>query len=189
MKLLAFVLAAGVLCSFPALADVTAGASKSASCTTCHGIDGNSTAAAYPNLAGQTREYLAKQMSDLKEGRRASPVMSTMIQIMSPEDINDLAEYYSVQVPQPNSFRSDPAKAARGKQLTIERNCVSCHQSGFKGLGVIPRLSRQQFNYTVKQLKDFRDGMRTNDGGMMAPSVKDLTDDQIREIAHYINTL
>ena len=189
MKLLAIALATGVLCSFPALADVTAGVRKSASCTTCHGNDGNSAAAAYPNLAGQTKEYLVKQMTDLKEGRRVSQVMSTMIQIMSPEDINDLSEYFSVQVPQQNSFRSDLEKAAKGKQLTIDLKCTSCHQTNFKGLGVIPRVSRQQFNYTVKQLKDFRDGVRTNDGGLMTPYVKDLTDDQIREIAHYINTL
>ena len=67
MKLLAIALATGVLCSFPALADVTAGMRKSASCTTCHGNDGNSAAAAYPNLAGQTKEYLIKQMTDLRK--------------------------------------------------------------------------------------------------------------------------
>jgi cytochrome c553 len=189
MKLLAIALATGVLCSFPALADVAAGIRKSASCTTCHGNDGNSAAAAYPNLAGQTKEYLVKQMTDLKEGRRVSQVMTTMIQIMTPEDINDLSEYFSVQVPQRNSFTSNPEKAAAGQKLAVEGKCTICHQPSLKGLGVIPRISRQQFNYTVKQLKDFRDGVRTNDGGLMTPIVKDLTDDQIREIAHYLNTL
>ena len=67
--------------------------------------------------------------------------------------------------------------------------CTTCHQTNFKGVGVIPRVSRQQYNYTVKQLKDFRDGVRTNDNGLMSPNTKDLTDDQIKSLVHYLSTL
>jgi cytochrome c553 len=188
MKLLALALVAVILPG-SALADIAAGLQKSASCTTCHGNDGNSAAAAYPNLAGQTAEYLVKQMTDLKEGRRKSPVMSPMIQIMTPEDIRDLADYFSAQVPSASSFRPDPDRVAEGKKLAVEGKCTACHQTNFKGLGLMPRVSRQQYNYTVKQLKDFRDGVRTNDNGMMAPNTKDLTDDQIKSLAHYLSTL
>jgi cytochrome c553 len=188
MKSLALALVAVILpCS--ALADMTAGLKKSASCTTCHGNDGNSAAAAYPNLAGQTAEYLVKQMMDLKEGRRVSQVMSPMITIMTPEDIRDLADYFSAQVPSASSFRTDPDRVAEGKKIAAEGKCTSCHQTNFKGLGPIPRVSRQQYNYTVKQLKDFRDGVRTNDNGLMAPYAKDLTDDQIKSLVHYLSTL
>jgi len=38
-------------------------------------------------------------------------------------------------------------------------------------------------------LKDFRDGVRTNDNGTMAPISKNLTDDQIKAIVHYLSTL
>jgi cbb3-type cytochrome c oxidase subunit III len=188
MKLIALALVA-IVVPASAIADPTAGMKKSASCTTCHGNDGNSAAAAYPNLAGQTAEYLVKQMKDLKEGRRISQVMSTMIQIMSDQDIQDLAEYFSSNVPSASTFRTDPALVAEGKKLVDEAKCTSCHQSNFRGLKEIPRVSRQQYNYTVKQLKDFRDGVRTNDGGLMAPFAKNLTDDQIRAIVHYLSTL
>jgi cytochrome c553 len=188
MKLLALALVAAILpCS--ALADIAAGLKKSASCTTCHGNDGNSAAAAYPNLAGQTAEYLVKQMMDLKEGRRPNQIMSTMIQIMTDEDIRDLADYFSAQVPARSTFTVDPARVAEGKKIAAEAKCTTCHQTNFKGVGVIPRVSRQQYNYTVKQLKDFRDGVRTNDGGMMGPTTKDLTDDQIKSLVHYLSTL
>jgi len=50
----------------PVFADAAAGEKKTASCTTCHGNDGNSAAAAYPNLAGQTSAYLLKQLKDFK---------------------------------------------------------------------------------------------------------------------------
>jgi cbb3-type cytochrome c oxidase subunit III len=188
MKLIALALVA-IVVPASALADATAGMRKSASCTTCHGNDGNSAAAAYPNLAGQTAEYLVKQMRDLKEGRRVSQVMSTMIQIMSDQDIQDLADYFSANVPSASTFRTDPALVAEGKKLVDEAKCTSCHQSNFRGLKEIPRVSRQQYNYTVKQLKDFRDGVRTNDAGLMAPFAKNLTDDQIRAIVHYLSTL
>jgi cytochrome c553 len=41
----------------------------------------------------------------------------------------------------------------------------------------------------VKQLKDFRDRIRTNDAGNMAAYTRGLTDEQIDALAHYIATL
>ncbi len=183
IALLAFAVAA------PVFADAAAGEKKSASCTTCHGNDGNSAAAAYPNLAGQTSQYLFKQLKDFKEGRRKSVVMSPMVGFMSEQDMQDLADYFSIQNPQRGSFTSDPALVAEGKKIVQDLKCVSCHQTNFKGLNEFPRVTRQQYNYTVKQLKEFRDGVRTNDNGTMAPMAKTLTDDQIKAIAHYLSTL
>ena len=37
-------------------------------CGACHGTDGNSLAAANPNLAGQIPEYIVKQLSNFKPG-------------------------------------------------------------------------------------------------------------------------
>ena len=178
-----------LLLAMPALADATAGEKKSASCTTCHGNDGNSAAAAYPNLAGQTAPYLYKQLKDFKEGRRKSVVMSPMVGFMSDQDMQDLADYFSIQHPQRASFAPDPALAAEGKKITQELACVSCHQSNFKGLNEFPRVTRQQYNYTVKQLQDFRDGARSNDYGTMGPTTKNLTDEQFKAFVHYISTL
>ena len=45
-------------------------------CAACHGADGNSTNAQYPNLAQQTSRYLYLQLKDFKEGRRKDPLMS-----------------------------------------------------------------------------------------------------------------
>jgi len=173
----------------PVFADAAAGEKKTASCTTCHGNDGNSAAAAYPNLAGQTSAYLLKQLKDFKEGKRKSVVMSPMVGFMNDQDMQDLSDYFSIQNPQRASFTPDPALAAEGKKITQQLQCVSCHQPNFKGLNEFPRVTRQQYNYTVKQLKDFRDGVRTNDNGTMAPMAKNLTDDQIKAIVHYLSTL
>jgi cytochrome c553 len=187
LKLVICTLVAATLPSL-AFADAEAGRRKSASCTTCHGNDGNSAAAAYPNLAGQTAPYLYKQLKDFKEGRRKDQVMSTMVGFMTDEDMKDLADFFSVQSPAHGTFKADPELVAQGKKIAQELQCMACHQSNFKGLNEFPRVTRQQYNYTVKQLKDFRDGVRTNDNGSMA-IVKNLTDDQIKALAHYLSTL
>ncbi|MEO8009093.1 MAG: cytochrome c, partial [Betaproteobacteria bacterium] len=75
----------------------TAGAAKSDSCAHCHGTDGNSTASAYPSLAGQTREYLYRQIKAFKEGQRKNSMMSPAVVVLSDQDMQDLAQYFSEQ--------------------------------------------------------------------------------------------
>ncbi len=184
----AFVLAA-VLLPAAARADVTAGAQKSASCSTCHGNDGNSPSGVYPNLAGQSPQYLAKQLKDFKENRRPNAIMTTMVASLTDEDMHDLADFFASQAPNTTPYSADAAKIAAGKKIAEEVQCITCHLRNFKGAGEIPRVARQQFAYTTKQLKDFRDGVRTNDNGVMAPMTKNLTDEQIQALARYVGSL
>lgn len=163
-------------------------AAKSDSCAHCHGTDGNSTSSAYPSLAGQPREYLYRQMKDFKEGRRKNPMMSPSIGVLSEQDMQELADFFSSQNLVRSTFNADPAKAEQGRKIAQEVQCTACHQAGFKGLNDFPRLSRQKYPYIVKQLKDYRDGLRTNDNGLMAPVAKNLSDEQIEALAHYLAT-
>ena len=164
-------------------------AAKSDSCAHCHGTDGNSTSSAYPSLAGQTKDYLYRQMKDFKEGRRKNAMMTPSIGVLSEPDMQELAEYFSAQSIVRNKFEADPTKVEQGKKIAQESQCTACHQPGFKGLNEFPRLSRQKYPYLVKQLKDYRDGARTNDNGVMAPAAKNLSDDQIEALAHYLASL
>jgi cytochrome c553 len=45
-------------------------------CGACHGADGNSTSPAYPSLAGQHPEYLAKQLTEFRSGARKNAIMA-----------------------------------------------------------------------------------------------------------------
>jgi cytochrome c553 len=188
MKLdsLAFALAVILPCSTAA---GVALAAKSDSCAHCHGVDGNSSAGVYPTLAGQTKEYVYRQIKDFKEGRRKNSMMSPSVGILSDQDMLDLAEYFSAQNATRGSFKPEPALVAEGKKIADEAQCASCHQPGYKGLNEFPRLARQKYPYLVKQLKDFRDGTRTNDGGVMGPTTKNLTDEQIQALAQYLSSL
>jgi cytochrome c553 len=172
-----------------ALADAMRGAQLSASCAHCHGTDGNSSAAAYPNLAAQTKEYIYRQIQAFKEGRRADPQMSPMVGILSEQDMRDLGEFYNQQSPPRKRATTDAALSDKGKALAEQLQCATCHQPGYKGLSEFPRLARQKQPYLIKQLKAYRDGTRTNDDGVMAATAKNLSDEQIEALAHYLSGL
>jgi cytochrome c553 len=80
----------------PAPADVAAQAQRanaSIVCTSCHqeGFKGDST---QPRLAGQSRDYLAKTMTDFRTGARANnPGMTDLMKAVSESDIAALATY------------------------------------------------------------------------------------------------
>lgn len=77
------------------LADAVAGKEKSALCAGCHGSDGISLVDEIPNLAGQKEVYLVKVLGDYRSGTRKNPIMSSIAQGLSDDDIRDLAAYFS----------------------------------------------------------------------------------------------
>ena len=100
MKKLLFVLASALVSSFaPSLllaqGDAVAGQAKSALCSTCHGADGNSELSMNPKLAGQSANYIVKQLMDYKSGARANATMAAMVGNLSPQDMLDIAAWYS----------------------------------------------------------------------------------------------
>ncbi len=71
-------------------------------------------------------------------------------------------------------------------------SCVSCHKSDATGnpSQKSPRLVPQYSWYIIKQIKDIKEGKRT--GGevhKMMPFVKNLTDKDIEDIAHYLESI
>ena len=75
--------------------DLEAGRKKSASCGACHGAVGISPNGAWPNLAGQQKDYLIKQMKEFRQGTRVDPWMSPMAKPLTDEDIEDLAAFFN----------------------------------------------------------------------------------------------
>jgi cytochrome c553 len=169
--------------------DIEAGRAKSQACAACHGADGNSTIGTFPNLAGQTWRYIYMQLKDFKEGRRKDPVMSPMAEPLSKQDMVDIANFFAAQPVKPSTFKADEAKVRLGKAKSDETLCVMCHLGGFAGQNEIPRVAGQQYDYIVKQLKDFKARTRTNDAGNMTSVSRTLSDTDIENLAHYITSL
>ena len=68
-------------------------------CATCHGPTGNEPILpTYPKIAGQNREYLVRQMQDIKSGARdngLSVAMRALVTNLSDDDIIAIADYLS----------------------------------------------------------------------------------------------
>jgi cytochrome c553 len=173
--------------------DPAAGKQKAAACAACHGAEGNAPPGPegnpYPDLAGQTARYIYLQLRDFKEGRRKNPLMSPMAAPLSKQDMYDLAEYFAQQKHAPSSYKVDQAKAAEGKKVADAALCTMCHLGGFSGQNEVPRVAGQEYEYIVKQLKDFRAKNRTNDAGNMTSVSRGLTDEQIDALGNYITGL
>ena len=75
--------------------DAVAGQTKAAMCFSCHGATGVSMLPTYPNLAGQKEQYIIKQLSDFKTGKRSDPTMSVMAKTLTDADVADVAAYFS----------------------------------------------------------------------------------------------
>jgi cytochrome c553 len=78
-----------------AAGDVKAGRQMAQKCEVCHGLDGISKVVEAPNLAGQNEQYLAEQLTAFKAGKRENEMMSIVAPMLSSDDIQNLAAYYS----------------------------------------------------------------------------------------------
>jgi len=182
---LAFAVAA-VIAAAAQAQDVEAGRKKAEVCVACHGPGGNSTQPLFPILASQTARYLYLQLKDFKEGRRKEPQMDPFVQNLSREDMFDLAAFFAAQKIRSAAFKVDPVKAERGKKKSEEVLCTMCHLGGFLGQNEIPRVAGQHYEYTVKQLRDFKTQRRTNDAGNMSAVSKTLSEQDIDDLGHYL---
>ena len=90
------VLAAAALATSDAVAaDVVAGKKKAASCAVCHGINGLHKVPDAPNLAGNSAEYIIKQLKAFQTGARKHEQMSIIAKGLKSGDVDNLAAWYS----------------------------------------------------------------------------------------------
>ena len=178
--------------------DAVAGKTKVTTCTACHGATGVSLAPNYPNLAGQGERYLAKQIMDIKAGSRSVPEMIPFVSSLSQQDADDIAAFYASQ-PAPSSV-TDPKYVSLGEELYRAGNakkgvpaCAACHSPTGQGnsLAGYPHISGQHAQYTAKQLRDFREGDRMNDGDttVMRTIAEKLSNKEVEAVANYIQGL
>ncbi|MBL0353010.1 MAG: c-type cytochrome [Candidatus Dechloromonas phosphoritropha] len=167
-------------------------------CVACHGVDGNSPAAANPNLAGQGAEYLYKQMNNFKavDGKpavRNNAIMGGMVAALSDEDMRNLAAWFASQKLTP-AVASDESKIALGQKIWRQGDfkkgipaCAGCHGPAGAGLPAqYPRLAGQYAEYTEAQLKTFRTEERNNDPEkMMRMVAAKMSDPEIKAVAEY----
>ena len=161
-------------------------------CAACHTNDGSRGSAANPIIQGQHPDYLVKQLTEFKAGKRDNPVMKAMASPLSEADIKNVAAFYASKQPKPG-FAKNKDLVSLGEKIfrggIADRSvpaCSGCH--GPSGAGIpaqYPRLAGQHADYVEAQLVAFRGGVRRNNPTMAAIAAK-LNDREIKAVADYV---
>ncbi|MPY22366.1 c-type cytochrome [Shewanella sp. YLB-07] len=150
-------------------------------CESCHGTNGVSMVATQPNLAGQKKGYLAKQIRAFRDGNRKNSMMNKIVEGLSEQQMESLADHFSKQV---NSTAAKKVQNIAGKH--VRARCISCHgMKGFTVNSLWPNLAGQHSDYLQKQLLDFKSGDRQSP--TMQVIANELNTDQIHAVAEYFS--
>jgi cytochrome c553 len=171
-------------------ADAAAGKAMAESCAFCHGADGISQMDLTPSLAGQPDQFVQWQLVFFRSSARKSEVMGPIAEGLSNEDIRNLGAYYSsLPPPRPAAATSSDTLAQAGEKAAAEHRCKACHSDDFSGMLSAARLAAQREDVLTKALQDFKSGKRFGSGvASMADVVADLTEDDMRALAHFMAT-
>ncbi|TNF54625.1 MAG: cytochrome c4 [Burkholderiales bacterium] len=161
-------------------------------CVACHAADGNSTTPANPKLAQQHPEYLIKQLQEYKSGKRQNAIMAGFASSLSDEDMRNIAYWLASQKATPG-FAQDKDLVRLGERIyrggISDRQiaaCAGCHSPNGAGIPAqYPRLAGQHAEYTVDQMRQFRDGVRKN-SVQMSQIAAHMTEQEIKAVADYI---
>ena len=161
-------------------------------CAACHTSDGSRGSPANPIIQGQHAEYLVKQLTEFKSGKRTSPIMQGMAAALSDADMKNVAAFYAGKVAKPG-FAKNKELVSLGEKIyrggigeRMIPACAGCHSPNGAGIPAqYPRLGGQHADYTEAQLKAFRNGTRKNSPQMTGVTLE-MTDREISAVADYI---
>lgn len=181
-----------VVSSRPA-GDVARGAqlNDSLMCSSCHGKEGLPPTERWPAVAGQLEGYTYKMLLDYQSGARSEDnranIMTAVADLMSAQDMSDVAAYYA-SLPAPAlTQQSAPALVTQGDKDRLITACASCHGlSGQGGIKGTPVIAGQTAETLKRALEMYRSGDRDSDlYSVMRQASHRLTNSEIDSLANY----
>lgn len=161
-------------------------------CGACHTADGSRGVPANPIIAGQHPEYLVKQLTEFKAGKRENPIMKGFASTLSEDDMRNVAAFYA-GVQAKAGFAKSKDMVKLGEKIyrggIAERGiaaCAGCHSPTGAGIPAqYPRLAGQHADYVEAQLTAFRDGLRRNSAQMTGVAAN-MSTREIKAVSDYI---
>mgnify|MGYP000512093103 CR=1 FL=1 len=186
-----------------AAGDPAKGKAAYAVCAACHGANGmGNKALNAPRIAGQEPWYLERQLKNFKGGIRGAhhkdpygmQMRPMALTLANDQAVSDMAAFLSSMPVSKSSESTVKGDATAGKASYMI--CQTCHGpkgGGNKALNS-PKLTGLQDWYIVRQLKNFKAGIRGTKSGdlfgmQMRPMAMTLANDEaINNVAAYIAT-
>jgi cytochrome c oxidase subunit 2 len=201
--LLVALLAGGATLTASAQAgDAARGQALYAVCQACHGANGEGNKELNsPRLVGLSATDLTRQIESFKNGARgydpsdlgAAQMKPMAMTLTSAQAVADVVAYIgTLSAPKPpTTVMGDAAAGATSYAI-----CMACHGAAGEGNPAqnAPKLAGQHDWYIVKQIQNFKSGVRGKGPGdpfgpLMAPMALTLTSDAaINNVAAYIAT-
>ncbi len=176
------------------------GKAASSTCVACHQQDGSGMAVpgaeAWPRIAGMDKDYMYAQLLAVKSGARQSVTMTPFVNMLTDEQMKDVATYYaSLPVPKITFPEVDAELLKHGEKLATKGDwdryiiaCASCHGVGSQGNGsVFPALAGQHPAYISQQITAWKKGTRKNDPqNLMGAIAERLNDRDIEAVSAWL---
>ena len=129
-----------------------------APCVVCHQSNAwGSPDGAIPNLAGQQKRYLEKQLAMFRSGARmdtAMQIVAVHVTFGDQRKIESVANYLSKLEPNPNPVQGSGQHLRLGQEI-YTHICAACH--GIDGRGAqanrVPQIAGQHYPYLQRQIE------------------------------------
>jgi cytochrome c553 len=163
-------------------------------CAGCHLTEGwGSEDGTFPQIAGQHRTILVKQMADIRAGNRDNPTMypfATTRAVGGVQAMADVTAYIASLPMNPNNGVGPGDNLEHGKKL-YEENCTRCHGANGEGDAekYYPLIQGQHYEYMLRQFEWIRDGKRRNANPDMVKQIAEFSDDDMRAVIDYSSRL
>lgn len=158
---------------------------KSEPCLHCHML---SEGGLIPFIRGQPRAYLIAQIQAYKDRRRTLLEMVFVADTLNDNEIKEIAGYISGLKLGPY-VSVDATLAKAGQQELRKLHCQSCHGTGYKGEGAVPRLAGQSPVYTAWEIRLIRSGSRHHPAGEPQTELKAMPEETISAVANALGSL
>ncbi len=174
--------------------DVTNGRDVYEVCSACHMPEGwGLTDGTFPQLAGQHRTVIIKQLADIRDGHRDNPTMYPFAlpsEIGGTQAIADVSEYIAGLKMNPDNGVGKGDDLEHGKKLYAD-NCVRCHGEAGEGDAAkyYPRIQAQHYEYLVRQYRWIKEGKRRNSNPEMVEQIKNFSDKDTLAVLDYVSRL
>lgn len=167
-------------------------------CAACHLLEGwGLPDGTFPQLAGQHRSVLIKQLADIRALNRDNPTMYPFAlpkSIGGSQALADVTAYIELLPMNPDNGKGEwedgTDEFALGKKL-YEDNCVQCHGDNGEGKAdeYYPKIHGQHYNYMLRQFEWIRDGKRRNANPDMMKQIEGFSDMDMKAVINYTSRL